>query len=100
MDLWQLVQTSASVLISLSIATTSDSVIDVWCREKDANRRVELGKLRDDDRTRRMMCSTSVSQLHEQHMFVAGFEDRLKLRNSPALLGPNILAGAFRNWSR
>jgi len=68
-------------------------------REKDANRRAELAKLRDEDRERRMKVPTAASMLYEQHAQMSRFEMELRSRNSAAaLVGPNVLGAAFRNW--
>lgn len=71
----------------------------VRAREKDANRRAELAKLREEDRERRLKVPTSGSMLYEQHALMSRFEMQLRARNSAAaLVGPNVLGAAFRNW--
>jgi hypothetical protein len=64
-------------------------------REKDAARRAELAKLREEDRERRQRESVDGELLYEQSLQMAKFEEQLRARQSPACNGPVIYAAAF-----
>ncbi|KZT32651.1 hypothetical protein SISSUDRAFT_1055262 [Sistotremastrum suecicum HHB10207 ss-3] len=65
-------------------------------KEREAQRRAELDKMRDEERVRRLKTPIIAADLHDQHYRISRFEDRLKGRKT-AMSGPNLLAGAFRH---